>query len=162
MQPSLCNQVFSKLDPDVLQQKAIHQNEGQLDHQDVLTVTTGNRTGRSPKDRFIIEDNLTHNTVDWGKINQPFSPEHFNLIWQKALTYLDNNEHYHNQYHIGHDLKYAVSVEVYTELAWHQLFAHNMFNASETWPVNEQPTWSLINCPSLFLDPEEDPIPQLK
>ena len=54
---SACHQVHSNLTPEALQQKAIENNEGVLDYQNVLTVTTGNRTGRSPKDRFIIQDN---------------------------------------------------------------------------------------------------------
>ena len=153
---SACHQVHSNLTPEALQQKAIENNEGVLDYQNVLTVTTGNRTGRSPKDRFIIQDNLTQDTVHWGKINQPFNAEQFNNIWQKALGSLDQKEHYHGQYFVGHHQDLSLSVDVYTEMAWHQLFAYNMFNPTKQWPVNDQPTWTLLNCPSLALNPQED------
>lgn len=153
---STCHKVYSNLTPESLQQHALENNEGVNDYQHVLTVTTGNRTGRSPKDRFIIQDELTQDTVDWGKINQPFSSDQFNTIWQKALSLLDQCNHFHGQYYVGHDLKNSLSVDVYTEMAWHQLFAHNMFNPTKEWPVNELATWTLINCPSLKLNPEDD------
>src|SRR3990167_1764942 len=68
---------------------ALTRGEGELASNQALVVTTGSRTGRSPKDRFIVKDACTQDQVDWNTINQAISPEKFDALWQKATHYLE-------------------------------------------------------------------------
>src|SRR5262245_48571188 len=116
-----------QLTPDQLIQIALKRNEGVLCSNQALVATTGTRTGRSPKDRFIVKDALTEHSVDWGSINQPFSPEKFTALWDKAQQYLAQKEVFISRLKVGADPKYGLPVTVITELAWHQLFVTQLF-----------------------------------
>src|SRR5579872_1173255 len=71
---------------------AIRRREGLLADNGALVVRTGHFTGRSPKDKFIVRDELTESEVNWGPVNQPLSPEHFDRIWSKMSAFLQGNE----------------------------------------------------------------------
>jgi ATP-dependent phosphoenolpyruvate carboxykinase len=90
-----------------------------------LVAKTGKRTGRSPKDRFIVEDDVTRERVDWGAINKPFSSQAFEALLDKAMSYLGNlEEFYVVDAYAGADPRYRLNLQVATEYAWHALFAH--------------------------------------
>ncbi len=133
---------------------AISRNEGVLGANQALRVTTGNRTGRSPKDRFIVKDELTAGTVDWGTVNQAIEGQRFNKLWDKAKAYLESREHFTSHLQVGADLKHALPVEVITETAWHTLFVKNLFIQS-TEELNK-PTWTLLSAPGLKCSPDVD------
>ena len=80
------------LTPAALIEKTIVLRQGQLSSTGALMVKTGKFTGRSPKDRFIVEDEKTKDLVDWGGINQPIAPEHFDALYQKILAYKNEQE----------------------------------------------------------------------
>ena len=84
-----------------------------------LVVETGQRTGRSPRDKFIVHDALTSETVDWGEINQPVEPEIMDALWQRVESYMDERETLVNHLHVGSDDRHYLPVQVRTQYAWH-------------------------------------------
>ncbi len=133
---------------------AIDRREGVLGANQALSVTTGNRTGRSPKDRFIVKDQNTADTIDWGSINQAIEPQCFDKLWSKAEAYLENRDHFTSHLRVGADIEHSLPVKVITETAWHTLFANNLFINSQE-PL-DKPTWTLLSVPELKCDPNED------
>src|SRR5712692_10593421 len=85
-------QVWSDLGAEALIEYAIRRREGVLAPNGALVVRTGQFTGRSPKDKFIVRDELTESEVNWGPVNQPISPEHFDGILSKAVAFLGGKE----------------------------------------------------------------------
>lgn len=120
-----------------------------------LVVKTGSRTGRSPRDRFIVQDEKTQGSVAWGSVNKPFSAEKFDILWNKAERYLHKNC-YQADMQVGADADFGVNVNVRTEKAWHNLFLRHLFISSDKKRIPEKRTWQLISAPGLLLDPEQD------
>ena len=119
-----------------------------------ITATTGKRTGRSPKDRFIVRDSITDTTVDWGAVNRPIDAAVFATLWQRAGDYLAERESFKGSYRVGQNTQLGLSVDVETEFAWHQLFVKNLFiDDSETGKLGQ---WSMRSAPNLHPDPEAD------
>ena len=140
-----------------LMQCALDNHEGIRAANGALCVQTGSRTGRSPKDRFIVDDLMTTHSVDWGKVNQRMSTQHFEALWQKASDYLAQQSTYTAHLQVGADANYHLPVTVITELAWHNLFARHLFIRSRHTP--DTPThneWTLLNAAKLQLDPTTD------
>src|SRR5207245_8882002 len=101
---------------------AIQRREGLLADNGALVVRTGLFTGRSPKDKFIVRDELTESSVDWGPVNQPMSREHFENIYSRAVASLEGNEVFVQDCLAGAARASALSVRVVTPFAWHSLF----------------------------------------
>lgn len=150
--------VFQNVDlsSQELIEKSLTLGEGVLSSNEALTVNTGNRTGRSPKDRFIVKDAMTQNTVDWNSVNQPFSPEHFNNLWQRACDYIEEKEFFVSHLWVGADPRYALPVKVITELAWHNLFTQNLFIREEMNRWSDEKAWTILNTPYLEINPGVD------
>lgn len=135
---------------------AVSGGEGELASNQALVVKTGARTGRSPKDRFIVRDELTETQVDWNTTNQGISPEKFDALWLKAQHYLDDKKHYYvSNLQVGEHQQYGVSVKVITELAWHSLFAYVLFIRPETQTTNNE-QWTILSTPGFKSDPTRD------
>lgn len=136
---------------------ALKRGEGELSSNGALTVTTGKRTGRSPKDRYIVKDDITADTVDWGNVNQPMTPETFDILWNKAVDHMDQqDELFTSNLQVGSDLTHALPVKVITELAWHNLFAQNLFiRLSSAYSGNNE-EWTILNAATLKTDPATD------
>ena len=81
--------VHWNLPPAKLILQTLLRGEGVLTPQGALSISTGSFTGRSPKDRFIVQDDHTLSEVDWGSVNQPMSMEHFDLLHQDMVTFLE-------------------------------------------------------------------------
>jgi phosphoenolpyruvate carboxykinase (ATP) len=141
-----------------LVEAALARGEGELASNQALVVKTGARTGRSPKDRFIVKDETTENAVDWNTINQGISPETFDALWQKAIHFLESkNTHFTSYLTVGEDEKLGIPVKVITELAWHNLFAHVLFIRPETPAVVNPPhQWTILSVPGFKTDPAKD------
>lgn len=137
---------------------ALARGEGELASNQALVVKTGLRTGRSPKDRFIVRDDTTETQVDWNNINQPISPDKFDGLWQKALQYLDTKDtHYVSHLRVGAHEKLGVPVKVITELAWHALFAQDLFIRPEAPVTNDEfNQWTILSTPGFKTDPTRD------
>ncbi len=137
---------------------ALLRGEGELASNQALVVKTGARTGRSPKDRFIVRDETTENQVDWNVINQAISPEKFDALWKKAHQYLETKDsHFVSNLRVGADENLGIPVTVITELAWHNLFAHVLFIRPEKEEKQLQSApWTILSTPGLKTSPAED------
>ncbi len=143
------------LSPEELINKALERGEGVLSADEALTVNTGKRTGRSPKDRFIVKDAMTDDTVDWNQINQPFEKVHFDSLWARASAMLEGKEHFISHLQVGAEARYSLPVTVISELAWHNLFARNLFIREKISGHGESP-WTVLSVPSFIPDPARD------
>lgn len=148
--------VHCDLTVEELMQHALRRKEGTLSASGALSVTTGKRTGRSPKDRFIVKDSMTEKTIDWGDVNLPTTAERFNALWERASEYLSDKEVFVSHLRVGADLNEFLPVEVITETAWHNLFAHHLFIVPAGDYSEGNPTWTILSAPGLKTDPKRD------
>ena len=147
--------VHRNLSAKALLNIALARGEGKIAKNGALAVTTGSRTGRSPQDRFIVQDEITINEVNWGSINQPISTECFEKLWQSTQEYFNTQTYFVSDLGVGSDEKYQIPVKVITDLAWHQLFCYNAFirTFKSDYPAK---TWTLLNAAQFKTDPERD------
>jgi phosphoenolpyruvate carboxykinase (ATP) len=152
--------IYHNLTPSQLAEAALANQEVVLSSNGALCVATGTRTGRSPKDRYIVRDAVTDRTVDWGKVNQPISTDIFQRLWQKGEDFLNTRPHYRSQFTVGADPHYGLPVTVMTELAWHALFASHLFihdpGEQKNREKNSASSWTILNVPSVKTDPQRD------
>ena len=148
---------FTNLSSDELIEEAITRKEGVYCVNGALSVETGYRTGRSPKDRFIVRDNITSDTVDWGLINQPITPAVFQKLWQKANDFIADKDIFISDLKVGADEKDFLPVKTITEYAWHQLFVRNLFirSSNQNFAKN-RPEWILLSVPGCLLNGQVD------
>ncbi|MGF1561969.1 MAG: phosphoenolpyruvate carboxykinase [Geminicoccaceae bacterium] len=141
----------------VLVQAALERGEGCLAEGGALVVDTGIYTGRSPSDKFIVDDPQVHDTVDWGKVNQPIGREHFNQLLAKMRAHLQDREVFVQDLYAGADPDHRLKVRVVTRHAWHSMFARNMFIRP---PLDEladfKPDFTVLQAPELQADPNTD------
>lgn len=115
------------LPPPSLIEAAIHRGEGELSATGALSVKTGKFTGRSPGDRYIVDDDFTHDSVDWGKINHPLSPDKFDRIFNRMKRSLEGKEAFVFDGFVGAEKENRLSIRTITDSAWHSLFAMQIF-----------------------------------
>lgn len=149
---------YTNLSTKELIDMALARKEGVLAANQALNVATGKRTGRSPKDRFIVKDAVTEKTVDWNAINQPFSPDKFTALWQRAENYLQQKDSEFVSYlKVGAEDSLSLTVKVRTELAWHNLFTQVLFIRPETPITKDQAKqWTILCVPGFITDPARD------
>jgi len=154
LKPSI---IHRNLSSKALIKMAVTRNEGVLTKTGALSVTTGQYTGRSPEDRFIVDDKLTHKTVDWGKINKPFPADKFNQILNKMMTYEKSKEFFVFDGWAGADDEARLPVRMITDHAWQSLFVKTMFiePTSEELEYHE-PTFTVFNINDFEARPELD------
>ncbi|MFW0097045.1 MAG: phosphoenolpyruvate carboxykinase [Coxiella endosymbiont of Haemaphysalis qinghaiensis] len=151
--------VYTDLSVDELIQHALKKGEGKLSLTGALAVTTGKRTGRSPKDRFIVKDAETANQVQWGNVNQPIEQAIFEQLWDRVNAYLSQRPMYISHLQVGTDENYFLPVQVITELAWHNLFACDLFiRPPDGDYAKGKPGWIILSVPGLKTDPERDKV----
>lgn len=140
-----------------LHDKTIELGQGTEAASGAVSVNTGEFTGRSPKDRFIVKDEVTEDKVWWGNVNIPFSPEKFDALYDKVTKYLSGKEIYVRDSYACADEKRRLNIRVVTETPWANKFAYNMFlRPTEEELKNFDPEWLLVNVPSFMANPEED------
>ena len=154
LKPSI---IHRNLSSKALIKMAVTRNEGVLTKTGALSVTTGQYTGRSPEDRFIVDDKLTHKTVDWGKINKPFPADKFNQILNKMMTYEKSKEFFVFDGWAGADDGTRLPVRMITDYAWQSLFVKTMFiePTSEELEYHE-PKFTVFNINDFEARPELD------
>ena len=120
--------VQRNLPVSALVEATIKTGQGHLSDTGALIINTGKFTGRSPRDRYIVEDDATRDTVDWGKINIPISADKYDALENKILDYAAAREtvYYRDAYACASQ-KYRINIGVYTEYPWQSMFVHNMF-----------------------------------
>ncbi len=141
--------------PAALVQRAIEKKEGKLSSSGALAITTGKFTGRSPQDRFIVEDEITKDTVNWGNINKPISQAHFDALLEKTLTYAHGlDEVFSRDSYACASNKYRLYIKTYGEYTWQSIFAYNMFlRPTEEELQNFKEDWTILAFPGVKADP---------
>lgn len=151
------DKVLWNLTPPELYEEAIQNGEAILTKDYALRVLTGKYTGRSPEDKFIVDQSSIHNDIDWGAINQPIGEDVFENLFAKVSDYLKDKKLYIKDCHAGADKKYQLNVRVVSEAAYHGLFAHNMFiRPTEEELKNHEPDFTVLAAPNFKADPDKD------
>lgn len=151
------NQAFWNLGTAALIENAIRRREGIMASGGALVVKTGQRTGRSPKDKFIVREASTEKNIWWGPVNQPIEEEKFHEVYIRLLAYLQGNDLFVQDCFAGTDPEYQIPIRVITEYAWHNLFARQLFvRPDPAKTVDHKPTFTIINAPKFHADPETD------
>ena len=148
--------IYNNLSSSELIKKSLSLNEGALTDTGALLIITGKRTGRSPNDRFIVDESTTSKSIDWSEVNRPFSEEKFNILWDKVNHHLSLKDHFLSHLHVGAHSEHYLPVEVNTETAWQGLFAHNMFIKPNSFNSNNKDIWKILNVASFECLPEID------
>ncbi len=146
---------YWNLTPAELVEETILMGEGVLTDTGALAVDTGEFTGRSPKDKFLVCDEKTEKSVWWGDINIKFTPEKFDRLHERMCAYLTNKEVYVRDAFACADPKYKISVRVVTELPWQSLFVNNLFARPTRDEISTLDTtdWTIIAAPGFMADP---------
>jgi phosphoenolpyruvate carboxykinase (ATP) len=148
---------YWNLHPSELVEETIARGEGVLSDVGALAVDTGEFTGRSPKDKFVVYDNNTKDSVWWGDVNNRFDADKFDILHGRMLAYLGGKEIYVRDSYACADPKYRINIRVVTEFPWSNLFAYNLFLR----PTNDEiktfkPEWTIICAPGYKADPKID------
>ncbi len=152
------NNLFYNLNTPALYEQAIRRREALISHLGPLVTRTGQHTGRSPNDKFIVKEPSSEGEIWWGNVNRSIEEECFDKILAKMQSYVRNKDLYVQDVYAGTDKKYRLPVRVITETAWHNLFARNMFVLPKDRLefVNHHPEFIILNLPYFQADPEED------
>lgn len=149
--------VNHNLTPAELVEFALKKGEGHLVDTGALAADTGEFTGRSPKDKFTVADAKTENTVWWGDVNQKFDPAKFEALLNKVLDHYAGKEIFSRNAYACADPNYKLTIRVFTETAYNNLFAHNLFlRPTEEENKNFDAEWVIINAPTFRANAAED------
>jgi len=149
--------IHYQLSPEELAQDTVRIGEGVINDTGALVIKTGKFTGRSPKDKFIIKDDITADTVHWNEFNIPMEPKYFDILFKKITEYISNlPEIWVRDCYACADPRYRLNIRSINEKPWNNLFAYNMFlRPTEEELENFEPDWHVISAPGLLVDPAE-------
>lgn len=151
------NAAYWNLNAAQLVEHAIQRREGSLAADGALVVRTGQFTGRSPKDKFIVRDEITDSHVHWGSVNQAMSEAHFDRIYQKMQAFWQGHDVYVQDCFVGADPAYTLPIRVISQLAWHTLFARQLFIRPNPETAEEhRPEFTILFAPDFQTNPAED------
>jgi len=143
--------------PEELIEDTLCKDMGVLADNGALCVNTGKFTGRSPKDRFIVKDEVTENRVDWNAINKPFNADDYDKLRAKLVAHFEGKDAYVRDVQACADPEYRTNIRVVTEYPWSNQFVYNMFlRPSETELKDFSPEWTVLCAPTFEADPETD------
>ncbi|MAM18316.1 MAG: phosphoenolpyruvate carboxykinase (ATP), partial [Gramella sp.] len=149
--------VHYQLTAEELHEETIRLGQGKETNFGALAINTGKFTGRSPKDRFIVKDEVTKDRVWWGDINIPFDPDKFDKLYDKVTQYLSKKEVYARDAYACAEKGYRLNIRVINEFPWSNMFAFNMFlRPSEEQLENFKEDWLIVNAPGFLANPETD------
>lgn len=149
--------VHLNLSSEELIQEALRRGEGQLTDSEALAASTGRFTGRSPKDKFVVKDETTADSVWWGSVNQPIAPEYFERLYKKILNHYKSKELYIRDSYACADPEHRLNIRVVTETAYQNLFANNLFlRPTKEETETQDPEWIILAAPSFQADPDTD------
>jgi phosphoenolpyruvate carboxykinase (ATP) len=150
-------QVHSNLQVAQLVEIALMRGEARLAANGALVATTGKRTGRSPKDKFTVDDESTHSVVDWGRVNRPISSGQFEALLERVTEHMRERDLFVQDLYCGADPEFRLPIRVITEYAWHAVFVRQLFVR----PTPDQlaahtPAFTVIVAPEFEAVPSRD------
>jgi phosphoenolpyruvate carboxykinase (ATP) len=146
-----------QLPPNNLHELTIKQQLGFETRSGALAIRTGEFTGRSPKDRFIVKDDITKDRIWWGDVNIPFATADFDKLYTKVTAYLSKKEIYVRDSYACSDPAYRTNIRVINEYPWSNYFAYNMFLRPEDSELKDfEPEWTVINAPGFMANSKVD------
>lgn len=149
--------VHYQLTPAELTEQTVQRKQGILNDTGALLINTGEFTGRSPKDKFTVKDELTADSVHWNDFNIPLEPKYFDQMHEKLVNYLNSKETWVRDCYACADPAYRLNIRVINENPWSNLFAYNMFlRPTEDELENFTPEWHIIQAPGFKADPAVD------
>ena len=152
--PGLGRRVRSNLPTAELVEDAIRAGEGLIAAEGPLVVRTGKHTGRSPKDKFIVEEPSSASKIWWGDVNRPISEAHYDRLRARLVAYCAEKDLYSQDLQIGADPAHQRRLRVFTETAWASIFARNLFRRPKaTELIGFEPNFTIICVPSFQADP---------
>ena len=152
--PATIEPTYRNLSTAKLYEHAVRNGEGIISAHGSLVVRTGKHTGRSPKDKFVVEEPSSAHKIWWGEINQPLSEEHYDRLRQRLVDYLADRPMYGQDLYIGAHPDHRRSLRVYTESAWASVFARNLFRNPPAEDIaGFEPNFTIIDVPSFKADP---------
>lgn len=149
--------LYYNLTPSELVEHTIRKNQGTLADSGALCVSTGEFTGRSPKDKFVVKDANTENEVWWGNVNNEFSSENFDKLYLRVLAYLQGKDLYVRDSLVGADPDHRLKIRVFNENPWQNLFANHLFIRPNKDELKDfSPEFTIIAVPGFYGDPAID------
>jgi len=149
--------VHYQANPQELIDATKQRKEGVLNDTGALVINTGEFTGRSPKDKFIVQDDITKDTINWNNFNIPIEGKYFDVLYKKMTEHLSSKEIWVRDCGACADPNFHLNIRVINENPWSNLFAYNMFlRPDEKDLQNFKPDWHIIQAPSFHADPKTD------
>jgi phosphoenolpyruvate carboxykinase (ATP) len=139
-----------------LYEEAVRRREGVTAQGGALAVLTGVHTGRSPNDKFIVREPASESHIDWGKVNRPIAAEKFDALYDRLCLALRGRDLFIQDCLVGADPRYGMPIQIVTEMAWHSLFAQNLFIPPPSKETKHAPEFTVIATPSVQANPAED------
>jgi len=143
------------LSPAALYEEAVRRSEGLIGAEGPLVCRTGQHTGRSPNDKFVVREPSSERHVHWGNVNRPIDEAKFDVLHRDLTAYLQDKELYVLDAWAGADPAYHLPIRIVNEFAWHNLFARNMFlpEIDPTRLAQHRPEFTVIDAPNFRADP---------
>src|ERR1700758_4755171 len=149
--------VHRNLSTPQLIEAAIARGEASLAANGALVALTGSRTGRSPRDKFTVEDAETTSRIDWGKVNQPFPPDKFQTLLDRVVQHMAERDLYVMDLFAGAEREYRLPIQIICEYAWHALFVKQLFVRPELAELaHHAAEFTVIAAPEFEAVPERD------
>ncbi|MCY7291172.1 MAG: phosphoenolpyruvate carboxykinase (ATP), partial [Ferruginibacter sp.] len=140
-----------------LSNSTVSLGQGVLNDTGALLINTGEFTGRSPKDKFFVKDEITAEAVHWNDFNIAITPDVFDRMHKKLVKYLSEKELWVRDSYVCADPAYRLNIRVVNENPWSNLFAYNMFLRPQQNELrNFLPEWTILHAPTFMANPETD------
>jgi phosphoenolpyruvate carboxykinase (ATP) len=136
-----------------LYEEAVRRHEGVIAAEGPLSCRTGQHTGRSPNDKFIVREPSSEREIAWGRVNRPMEPAHFDALHRDLLASITDRELFVQDVYAGADPAYRLPVRIISEFAWHSLFCRHMFIDDPAAAETAAPQFTIVDTPSFKADP---------